>query len=262
MTAVKEAGSFDEALDRCEEFRSDLDADNHLVIRGVVPRELVIEARRTLRAGFDPGRDLRETPNEAFPMRNYQRLDVGSYGPGSNIRLRRSLRFFPWNGDSLGLREVFRGLGRLRNQLMGLEADLWSRPQPGDAIYDTPHVAQYPLGGGFISPHVDRLKSHITRHLPGFKETHVVALILSERGVDFQSGGGWVLDPSGQKIDWEGAVALGDLVVYNGLARHGVDPVDQTAPLDMDHFTGRLFGLVSLYPSRTLAPIQEKIAEA
>ena len=71
-------------------------------------------------------------------------------------------------------------------------------------------------------------------------------MVMSEYGVDFETGGAFV-DIESKRINLERVYQLGDIIIYDGRTAHGVEEIDPHKNLEMNRLTGRLAGLVSLY---------------
>ena len=67
-------------------------------------------------------------------------------------------------------------------------------------------------------------------------------LCLTERGVDYQTGGAYLRDS--EIVDVESFCEAGDVMVYDGKIRHGVAPVDPHLS-DDGLFTGRVVAAVT-----------------
>jgi len=73
-----------------------------------------------------------------------------------------------------------------------------------------------------------------------------VFFLLTERGTDYQEGGGYI-ELHGQRVMFEEFTQAGDIVIYDGRTVHGVADVDPLEPLELTQFRGRAAGFVSLY---------------
>jgi hypothetical protein len=70
--------------------------------------------------------------------------------------------------------------------------------------------------------------------------------MLTEKGSDYHEGGGYV-EIDDQRVLFEDHTASGDIVIYDGRTVHGVADVDPLLPLDLETFSGRSAGFVSLF---------------
>lgn len=77
-----------------------------------------------------------------------------------------------------------------------------------------------------------------------------VLLVMSRKGEDYHSGGGFVIC-DGKFIDIDQNTQLGDIIIYDGNTIHGVNTIDPDKILDMDHATGRLTAFATLYKDYT-----------
>jgi len=97
------------------------------------------------------------------------------------------------------LGSLFQLMLGVRNQLMRVRADFGSDPEK-DRFWNACRIHHYPRGGGFMAMHKDT-------HFPQLIESHLgkpfyqVAVLLSQKNEHFHSGGGFVVDSSGKKID-------------------------------------------------------------
>lgn len=178
---------------------------------------------------------------------NFYRLDKNPE-KSTLKRISRAFSSFYWNElDIAGERPYLKALARLRNRLVGL-ADDYAFYGVEDGHISSPTILQYPVGGGYLQSHVD----------PPSKQKVVVVAILSERGVDYQSGGVYVEDPKGEnRVLVDELMGPGDVYLMNPAARHGVAPIDPEKTLDFDSSAGRwmmfstLVSHASLYGQKT-----------
>lgn len=77
-------------------------------------------------------------------------------------------------------------------------------------------TSYYPVGTGFLY-----------RHSDGHKETPILQFMVNftYKGIDYESGGIYLYDKGGNKINVEEKMAPGSIVFFDGRLDHGVDPV-------------------------------------
>lgn len=138
--------------------------------------------------------------------------------------------FFPWNQDPLRLFPMVAGVYALKNRLHGLEPGSFLGPRPEQGCTARLSVQCYPRGGGALNEHSDPI---------GYHQTTVPSILLGARGRDFETGGLYVVDRTGTRLDVDGATEIGAAVFFNARAPHGVAPIDPDEPLDWLSFQGR-----------------------
>ena len=77
-----------------------------------------------------------------------------------------------------------------------------------------------------------------------------VATTLSNRGKDFNSGGGFLVDRRGQSVYLESEDNAGSLVVFDGSVDHGVEDIDPDQLMTFESTAGRIALFVNLYPNQ------------
>lgn len=78
------------------------------------------------------------------------------------------------------------------------------------------NVRQYPRGGGELDMHTDPVA-----------EQGLVALVgLSKKGNDFKEGGLMLERQDREIVDVDALINVGDLYVFSGCRRHGIEPID------------------------------------
>lgn len=142
------------------------------------------------------------------------------------------------------LGSIFGYLISLRNRILGIAEDFGNDPKR-DGFWNACRVHHYPSGGGFMVGHRDT-------HFPALLEKAgtpflQVLVLLSERGEDFHTGGGYVVNRAGEKKYYEDTNSLGNIVCFDGSIIHGVDDVDNDQIIDFNSTKGRLAGFVGLY---------------
>jgi hypothetical protein len=147
--------------------------------------------------------------------------------------------------DIYGLHDAFRKLVEVRERLAGREA-LTDEVLLPDR-YNACRVQLYPSGGGFMGAHID---SRGVANMPEASGPFIqTLLLLTQRGLDYQSGGGFVVH-NGVFCDSEKDGQTGDVVVYDGKTMHGVADVDPTVPVQANDLRGRAVAIATIYDKR------------
>ena len=129
-----------------------------------------------------------------------------------------------------------KALGNWRNELAGLPKD-YAYYDIVDEHITVPKVVHYPVGGGYLQPHVD----------PPAKQKLVVIAILSQRGQDYCEGGVYIENDDGTgRLLIDEQMEAGDVYIINPVTRHGVAPIDPQAALDFSSKRGRWMMFSSL----------------
>jgi hypothetical protein len=202
---------------------------NVVHIRRFFPADLMAAAREHCRnwALSDHAENLDVAP----ACRDFHRIDDSL--ENLKIRIGRRLhRFFfmPWNRPpSKAVQEMGFGAFRLRNAMMGFPEDAF-RGDPRQEAFGHLAIMHYPRGGGYLSPHADPIE-------PALAE---VGVAMSRLGEDFRSGGFWIMDPLGNRVEMAPRVEPGDVFLFRQDFLHGVAPIDDDAgELDWSDFSGR-----------------------
>lgn len=102
----------------------------------------------------------------------------------------------------------------------------------------------YPNGGGFMLGHRDYIAETAS------KEQNVqllqLVLFVTQRGIDFERGGGYLVHDHNH-IDIEELAQSGDIAIYDGQSFHGVADIDPIKPVDTSKIRGRVVALVTIY---------------
>lgn len=158
----------------------------------------------------------------------------------------------PRSADYPALSSIFLGMISLRNSLTGMHLE-YGNNLSQDAFWNACRVHHYPQGGGHMAAHRDTLFPQLLRDfdIPFIQ----VMLTLSARGTDFNVGGGYVTNRSGQKVFFETANSAGSLILFDGSTVHGVDDVDPDTLLDFSSRRGRIALFVNLYKNHNAAGV-------
>jgi hypothetical protein len=119
--------------------------------------------------------------------------------------------------------------------LSGQRFDEYCRNTPKDGVIDRIQVVRYPSGAGMLETHSD----------PYLHQRLIISGYMSKRGEDFETGGFYMVGPEDQRVDMEGAIDVGDMLVAYATVLHGVDTVDAHQPVRWDSMDGRWF--LSMY---------------
>jgi hypothetical protein len=145
-----------------------------------------------------------------------------------------------FDGDLFGLHEAFSQIIQVRDTIAGRkvlrDADLL--PDRFNAC----RIQIYPAGGGFIAEHRDDKGAS---NLPIGPYVEVI-LLLTQKGLDYRSGGAFV-SLNGKLIDPEAGAKRGDLLIYDASTVHGVSEVDSDEPFDTANLRGRAVAVASVY---------------
>lgn len=139
---------------------------------------------------------------------------------------------------------LFQELIALRNALVDDLPDRGSVPAR-DGFWNACRIHHYPRGGGFMVAHRDT-------HFPKVLATKELAFLqvsalLSRRGRDFFTGGGFLHTKTGENISFESDDSFGDIVCFDGSIIHGVADIDPDQVMDFSETSGRLAAFCSLY---------------
>lgn len=139
---------------------------------------------------------------------------------------------------------VFSTMIKLRNSLTGMRLD-YGNNLVSDAFWNACRIHHYPQGGGHMAAHRDTLFPNL---LKDFKIPFIQIMVtLTTREVDFKTGGGYVIDRSGEKVFFERAGNGGALILFDGATVHGVEDIDPSELLDFSSLKGRIALFVNLY---------------
>ena len=216
-------------------------------ITGLVSPEEVDRSRQLMAARFNPDDDRPTTGEHHTEVKdNFQKLSIGRARHGGIDRPRFMRCFYlpMWAEDIFGLREIFRKVARVRN-ILGNRALDFAVDREEDGMWTASRVHHFPHGGGFMVAHRDTVLPQVYKD-GGLGEFFQPLILLSQKGEDFQIGGGFV-DLRGERILYEDHAGKGDIVIYDTSTDHGVEDIDPDRPFRQDSLAGRMSGLVTLF---------------
>ena len=216
-------------------------------IQGLFSSSEILQCRRRIEDSFSHLRDQKHDPRNAhLLMSNFQKLVVGgTSGPNGTPRFLRMFYLPFMDNDEFHMHEIFRRLAMFRNRLYGIDKNFATRDVES-GVWSANRVHQYPRGGGFMAVHTDVGTAKVAK-LVGFEDYVQVILIMSQKGVDFFTGGAYIVNSEGEREFYEDDCQVGDVVVYDGRIPHGVEEIDYLSPLDMSSSAGRYVAMTTLF---------------
>ena len=215
-------------------------------------KQFAIDARNEYLSTF---RDFELHPpsqrfkNEDLINSPWRKLAIGSSnGLGqSYAQLLQTTYFAEVDSRFPSLTRLWGLLLALRNELSGLEPNFGS-DAIRDGFWNACRIHHYPIGGGFMAQHRD---THFPAILSSCGLPYLqVMMLLSNCGVDFSTGGGYVIGQDDKAIDLESESGIGKIVIFDGSVRHGVADIDRHEVLNFDSSRGRIAAFVNLYETQ------------
>jgi hypothetical protein len=221
---------------------------NAIILRGYFSELETSQGLSNLRRTFNQKVDAATvgvTPD--MIMKNFQKMSIGGVWNTKIYRPRfmRSIYNPIWEPDVYQLRTLFQKLAYLRNCILDYGPDYAIDAIEDDGSWTASRLQHYPTGGGFLVEHVDSVLSSV-HDWSGYKQFLQFLLPLTKKGTDFSRGGGYVYVEEA-KIVIDDLMSPGDVAVYSGLIRHGVDEIDPHLPLRLDIDSGRVVAFASLF---------------
>lgn len=210
-----------------EEMRENVRAGDAYIFRSVFPAEWLISIRSYLTAVGQTSLPNYHAIEAGAPnFHRLNRLDDRAYTYGAF----HQFCFFPWNQDVFNLFERFRQVYELKNLTSGLAADRFLGNTSDEGCVSRLAFQCYPKGVGRLNRHSDPVDYH---------QLTVPILQMTKKGVDFQTGGLFVVDEHDNQVDLDAITDVGDVVYFNAQCPHGVDPIDADEPERWLTFEGR-----------------------
>jgi len=222
---------------------------NFARVTGLVNPADVDRSRELMKRHFRVENDRATTGEHHSEVKdNFQKISMGRAQHGGVDRPRFMRCFYNplWADDIFGMRENFRKVARLRNILGGRDLDFAIDEEEG-GMWTAARIHQFPAGGGFMVAHRDTVLPKIYDD-KGLGEFFQPVLLVTQKGVDFETGGGFA-EVAGERVAYEDYAHKGDVVIYDVSTVHGVDDVDTHKPYRQGTLDGRMSALVTLYKS-------------
>jgi len=196
------------------------------VLRNVFPKEMLRDLRN---AAHSWGASTPITPPQTYDDNNYHAIEAGISPRQKTLHSYHGYNFnrpeqLP-SELSEKLLTVYEPLLAFQNSLTQKSATFMNDSAGRRA---RPQLIQYPRGGGMFGRHLHAL------------EPQRIGLILglSERGVDFHTGGTH-FDVKGADVGSEDVHDIGDMLLFKFDIPHWIVPVDMSQPCDFALPSGR-----------------------
>ena len=179
-------------------------------------------------------KDFKRLVSNPLDLKNYQRHVIGEFGNPRSVRSHNYTQIINpvWAKDIYKIRKYFVYLCELRNLLCGLDQNFCIYAPVGK-IYSMTRVQYYPSGGGFMATHKDD-RGEIVSKKSGIENYFQLLFLMSKKGKDFKTGGGYIIKDN-KKIIHDEFTDQGDIIIYNGKIEHGVSTIDSHLPLNNDN---------------------------
>ncbi len=217
----------------------------YAVIRGLFDPDVL---RRCARSVYDYANSARHRPsgglNPLDVRSNTSKWSIGGRPFQDRLPRFAVVVYNPLFADDMfQLHGAFRRLVEIRDTIAGREIlhDKALLPERFNAC----RVQIYPAGGGFLCEHHDdRGKSNLP-----LGEYIEVLLVLTEKGTDYRTGGGFVRFNE-SIVESDRGTRVGDLIIYNSSTVHGVLDVDPDVAFDPANLRGRAVAMATIYDNR------------
>ena len=153
--------------------------------------------------------------------------------------VRHSYYWFHWNGDPMGVIPAIMKRWRIFKLLGGYRMDEYEKNTPTDGVVDRFQVARYIPGIGRSETHSD----------PFENQKFFISAFMSKRGIDYETGGFYVVGSGNRFVDVENRVDVGDIGIGFATVMHGVDRIDPQKKPDWTTKDGRWW--LGLYSNST-----------
>ena len=201
-----------------------ISAGQVIIIKEVYDKKVLNLVKKEI---FDFGQNnLEGNPKREAKTENFHRID-NNHPLMSVKRIAHFFRYSYHNQDATSIFKLIHPLNILRNSIAGLDKDYTFYSQY-EGYLSQPAALHYPVGGGYMSAHVD----------PVDPQKVEMVLTLSERGVDFQEGGLEIfIDNEWQDV--EKFISFGDICMFRPNIPHRVNPIDPNIKLNWCSNAGR-----------------------
>lgn len=158
--------------------------------------------------------------------------------------------FYPWNQDVFDFFDLFDRLFQVKNLISGNPAEKYSGRNGTDGVVSRLAFQFYPSGKGFLNRHQDPF---------GFHQLTVPTVCLSDKSLDFRTGGAFLEDSSGKRHFVDDHTDVGDVVFFDARLVHGVELIDEGTDIPWLDFQGRWSCLIATNKMDSTASIPDAI---
>ncbi|MGH7934172.1 MAG: hypothetical protein ACREQN_13560 [Candidatus Binataceae bacterium] len=221
--------------------------DGYAILRGLFQEARVDEWRDAVYRHANSHRHGPSTgtaPSEV--RRNTSKWSIGGGGSYNALARFALVIYNPlFDQDVFGLHAAFNTIIEVRDAIAG--RDVLRDPLLLPERFNACRVQIYPAGGGFLQEHRDvRGQLNVPEGACMYLE---LLLLLTQKGVDYRSGGGTVRC-NGEGRDSEAGTKRGDVIVYDATTVHGVQDVDPNIAFTAGNIRGRAVAMATIYGSR------------
>jgi hypothetical protein len=219
-----------DSLDDIERIKGMLDANNLVIVRGLIAKQPLLDLRAYLHTVGTTSLPSYHHLTTGCP--DHHRI-IDEDGRAHVLSRMHIYLFFPWNQNLFRLFELCSDAFKLRNATSNiLDANYLSRT-PKDAYVPRLAVQHYPEYGGYLDKHSDPVWE---------LQKYNISIQMSEFGQDFHSGGLFF-----ETTNVDELTHIGDAALFPAQSPHGVHPISATPNKKLDWFSAR--GRWSLLPS-------------
>jgi hypothetical protein len=230
-----------------EKILKKVQANHFVVLRGLVKREVVREKIPLIWDYATSAKHLGTSGISKEVVRRFSsKWSIGGESPIQADIARFMLTIYSplLDKDTFGISSFFNTLIQVRDLCAGRPEALYDdKLEP--PFFNGSRLQIYPSGGGFMSAHTDSTAVN-TFNAASNGVFLQPLLLVSERGVDYDTGGAFYVK-DGEKVFIENGTQSGDIVVYDESIKHGVGDVDSDHPLDLQSRRGRIVALTTIY---------------
>ena len=221
--------------------------DGYAILRGLFNEAQLDESRDAIYRHANSrqhGPSTGTAPSEV--RRNTSKWSIGG-GRSSNALARFALVIYNplFDENVFGLHAAFNTIIEVRDTIAGRNVLRDSDLLP--ERFNACRVQIYPAGGGFLEEHRD---ARGQLNVPEGAGTYLeLLLLLTQRGLDYRTGGGTVRC-NGELRDSEAGTKRGDIIVYDAATIHGVLDIDPHSAFNASDIRGRAVAMATIYGSR------------
>ncbi len=207
--------------------RRNIEQGDTYVVKGGYDRQLLERIRDYLvRIGRNSYPNYHPIEEGCHNFHRMNKFDDRAYVKGCF----HQFSFLPWNQDVFNLYDRFKEIYFLKNKLSQLPANKFISHEVQEGCTARMSFQFYPNGGGMLNAHADPKDRH---------QLTVPIMLMSQKGEDFQQGGGYVMASDGSEIILDDIAGWGDVIYFNAQVVHGVAPINPEDNLDWLAFKGR-----------------------